>query len=545
LDALEAFAALAPSKPARSWVGVKYTSFVAELGVTLLPGQLALALVAFDGLEPCELPTELRELGYRIFGPVEVIPPEARRVLVVVAGARAGKTYVIGALRALHLALTCPLTTLAPGEEAVAAIIAPDPRQRRQAYNYVTGAAQRHPDIAALIEGEVGKDSFTLRRADGKVLVESVPAKRGGTAGRGRSLVCALLEEAAFFMDENFVVNDVEVFRGVQPRVLTGGQAIISSTPWAEAGLLHDEFLANHPDPRCAIPHTTHRGHPHRAIAAHAPTLLLRDVEETRQIVAAEEARDPANAAREYGAQFLALGAMVFFDARSIAEAVDPTIKLGQHPDPSPRALHAVGADLGFVKDAAVGVACERTPTVYRVVAYTELLPSVQRLKPSEVFAAFIELARNYDAEEMVGDGHYAEAAREAFLDEGLSFIEVPGGQLGKAEIFSVVNRLLSERVLKLPDDPRLLQQLREVKKRPRPGGGYVIEQPRKSKGGHGDIVSAMVAGLWRLAELQIPPEHHQVFHDHRLAAAVAEVDERRSVDAWESTARRLAKPHY
>lgn len=505
MDPLFAFAKLAPAVEARDWRGVSFTDFVRQLGVELTPGQEVLALVAYDGLDPCDLPTEeQRDLARDIFGPVDRIPPEARRVVVAVAGARAGKTYAIGALRCLHLALTCPLTTLAPGEEAVAAIIAPDPRQRKQAYNYVLGAARRSPSIAATIEGEPGKESFRLRRPDGVVLVESVPAKRGGSAGRGRSLVCAVLEEAAFFLDENHVVNDVEVFRGVQPRVLTGGQTIISSTPWAEAGLLYTEFVANHPAPRCAAPHLVEPGTPHRAIAAHAPTLLLRDVEETRGIVAAEERRDQANAAREYGAQFMSAGTAQLFSGASILSATDRTLMLGSPA--SECSVVVVGADLGFVNDASVGAAVERGADGYRLLDYREQLPTPGApLKPSQVFANLVGTAKRVGAQEVVGDQHYAESAREAFHDAGLVFIPAASGQQGKAEMFAELRRVLEECQLRLPADERLLSQLRDVRRRPLPGGGYAIEQTRTRGGGHGDIVAALVAAVWRLRLARIP----------------------------------------
>lgn len=523
MDPLQALYELAPKQTITPWAELKFTEFCAKLGVTLEPGQLALARVAYDGTDPCELPPEQRELARRIFGPVDRIPREARRVVVVVAGARAGKTYFIAALRSLHLALSVPLTTLAPGEEAYAVIIAPDPRQRAQCYGYVLGAAQSHPELKALIIGEPGRESFRIKRPDGRVVgIESMPAKRGGSAGRGRSLVCAALEEAAFFQDENYVVNDVEVFRAVTPRVLPGGQTLISSTPWAEAGLLYDEFVANHPDPRCAAPHLTQPGHPHRAIAAHAPTLLLRDVELTRDIVTAEQKRDPANAAREYGAQFLPLGASMFFDAVAIAQSVDHSITIGQPRSSDEQGIAAVGCDLGFVHDASVGAAVERTPSAYTLLSYEERMPGVERLKPSEVFRGLAQLAHTYGTQEVVGDSHYAEAAKEALWDSGgVVYIDLPGGGQGKAEVYGVARHLLAEGMLRLPNDPRLLQQFREVKKRPLPGGGLAIEQPRKSKGGHGDIVSAVVAAIWRLSRLQLPAATEKLPENPRELAAL------------------------
>ena len=504
--ALACFAALAPQPKAdASTAPASFVDFCAWIGVELEPGQRAFCRVAFDGCDPCDLRDGDRELARKIFGDVDRIPQEARSVVVVVAGARAGKSYVIGALRSLHLALTVPLDTLAPGEPAFAVIIAPDPRQREQCYRYVLGAVKSKPELKATLDGEAGKESFSLLRDGKTVIVESLPAKRGGTAGRGRSLVCAVLEECAFFLDDNYVVNDVEIYRGVNPRVLPGGQTILSSTPWAEAGLLYDEFVANHPSPKCAAPHLTEPGRPHRAIAAHAPTLLFRDVPLTRDIVAREQARDPVNASREYGAQFLSLGTAQFFDPAAIAAAAGKCQRGALSG--SLQALIGAGIDLGFVRDAATCMVVEREPEGYSAVDWTEILPSVERLKPSQVIDRLAETADTYGATEVAGDQHYAETAKEQLWERSppITFIAIPGGGQGKAEIFTTTRDILHEGRLRLPNEPRLLEQLREVKKRPLPGGGMAIEMPRKPKGGHGDLVSALVAGVWHLSRLLLP----------------------------------------
>lgn len=500
-------AALDDPKKRSSFKGLTFTQFCKRIGRKLLPGQLAFALVAYDGKNPRDLAPKLRRIARQIFGPVDVIPKKARRVVALVAGARAGKTSMLGAIRLLHLALTVDISSLADGEEAFGVIMSADPRQRAQCYSYVRGAVEATPELAAMLVGKAGAESLTLQRPDGRVTIESIPPKKGGGSGRGRSLVGALLEECAFFLGADYEASDEEAFRGLTPRLLPGAQVILSSTPWAEAGLIYREFVDNHPEPKCAAPHLTQPGKPHRAIAAHAPTLLLRDVALTREIVEAETARDPENAAREYGAQFLALGTSAYFDPARIAAAVKPELKLGQPASVDPQAIRALGVDLGFVNDCATAVACERDQRKYRVLDYTEIVPSRERLKPSKVLAQLAEKADEYGVEEAVGDQHYAEAAREAFYDRPrpILWIDRAGGTTGKGDVFKVTKDLLHEGDLELPNDPRLLEQLREVTKRPLPGGGLAIEMPRKPKGGHGDIVAALVCAIWRLSKLRLP----------------------------------------
>jgi hypothetical protein len=51
---------------------------------------------------------------------------------------------------------------------------------------------------------------------------------------------------------------------------------------------------------------------------------------------------------------------------------------------------------------------------------------------------------------------------------------------------------------LRIPPMPRLVAQLKAVVSSPLPGGGTRISSPRRAGQGHGDIVSALVLGVWR-----------------------------------------------
>lgn len=542
MDDLSAIASLAPDRGTRQWRGCSFVDgYCPQVGLALTPGQRALALVAFDGLEPRDLPPELREYGLKIFGPIDTIPAAARKVLAAVVGARSGKTYVLSAHRTIHLALTVDLSSLAPGEHAFGAIVAPDPQQRDQCFSFVVGALT-HPSLAPHVDGKPGASWVTLKRADGRrVTIEAIPAKRGGGALRGRWHTSVTLEECAFFRDAQYVVNDQDLFDAAFPRILPGGQLLLPSTPWAETGVLYKEFVANHPTPSVAAKHLKQRGEPRTAIAAHAPTLLLKDDALNRETVAAQRERDPTNASREYDAQFLPLGSSQFFDPAALAEAVDETLLLGRAASDTTRLALAMGVDLGFVRDAAAACAGERTPAGYSLLDYRESIPGATRLKPSEMFADFADLGSGYAITDVTADQHHVEAAREYFNDHGFAFVDLPGGHVGKAEVFTTVWNLFGERLVKLPNDAKLLEQLREVRKTPLPGGGYKIDQPKKPKGGHGDVASALVAMLWLLSRAVLPEEPKRA-PEPRWERALAELrpDPKRTV--WDTIGKRLRR---
>jgi hypothetical protein len=450
------------------------------LGVTLTPGQRVAALVFFDGWEPGQFEGSDRDIARQLFGPIDAIPTGARGVVLLLKGARIGGSYVFAGLYSLWRALVADLSTLAPGEQATALVVAPDLRLARQVLRYALGAARSVPSIASLIESETS-DAFVLRRPDGRaVAVEVLPATRGGSALRGRSLVSAVLSEAAFFRDESAVINDQELFRACSPRVLSGGLLVVETTPWAEQGLAYDLFTANW-------------GSPTTCVVAHAPTLLMRTDAQTAANVAREEERDPENARREFGAEFMTGGAGLFFDGSSITLADDPDLLpchqgYGRHV--------GIGGDVGLVRDSSAIVSVQLVGSIYCVAEALEFRPERgSPLKLSKVVADFCELAGRHGACGIVVDQHALEPAKE-HLPAGFQLWLGPSGQTGKAETYLQAKKLLNEGRVRIPAQyRRLITQLRAIMSRPTPGGGLSITSPRRS--GHGDLVSAFVHALW------------------------------------------------
>lgn len=287
----------------------KFVAFCDWLGVSLTPGQRALARVAFDG-EPVD--DEARALVG------DANPDGPMPVVAAVCGGRAGKSYVLIALRLLWGLLVRDLRSLAPGQQAVSLIVAPNDTLRQEVINYALGAARSHPTLKAMLrlpKGATDDDtpsSFLVVRPDGaKVSFEGGVATRGGYGGRGRTLTDFAMDECAFFRDSSAKVNDAEIFKAASPRVLPGGQSILASTPWAEAGLLYEMWRDNW-------------GNPTTALVAHAPTLALRPA--AREMVERERVRDPDNARREFDAEFMTGGTTVFFEPSMLEAAVDPEL---------------------------------------------------------------------------------------------------------------------------------------------------------------------------------------------------------------------------
>jgi hypothetical protein len=459
-----------------------FIGFCAWLAVALTPGQAELARVAYDGDAPDD-----QRLAARLFG-VESLSVGTRAVVAAVCGARAGKSYVLVALRLVFGMLVRDLSSMAPGQRAVALIVAPNDKLRNEVLNYALGAVKSKPELRAMLVHE-GSGGFALRRPDGHVVAfETGVATQGGYGARGRALTDFALDECAFFRDASFKVNDQEIFRAGSARVLPGGQTIVASTPWAESGLLYELHKRNF-------------GAPKDALVAHAPTLVLHDSEMTRAIVERETARDPDNAAREFDAKFMTSGTTVFFESASIdAAETNETFVL------QPKDQVAAGADLGFRSDSSALVLVALRGNMLHVFDGREERPTPEApLKPSVTIASFAQCIAGR-CEYVMADRHYREAVDELLVAHGLIYAPAP---MQPADTYVRARMLLREgrvRIHGLQFRDRLLQQMREVHGRPTSGGGMSIVHPRWATGGHGDLVAALVLALWQVSGDEVQP---------------------------------------
>lgn len=454
--------------------------FCGWLGVELTPGQAEFARVAYGGGQPDTA------LSRRLFGAVEHVPAAARNVVAAVCGARAGKSYVLVAMRLLWGMLTRDVSRVPPGPRAAALIIAPRDSLRAEVLRYALGAVRSKPELARLVIAE-SAELFALRRPDGyEVEFKTGVATSGGTAARGQWWTDFALDECAFFRDASFKVNDAELYRAGSARVLPGGQTIVASTPWAQAGLLYEL-------------HRDNFGKPTTALVAHAPTLVLHDSPMTRSIIERERQRDPDNARREFDAEFMTGGTTVFFEGPTIEQATT------EEPfAPRPGDVIAAGGDFGFRSDSSALVLVALRDGVLHVYGGTEERPEGGApLRPSQTVAAFARTIAGR-CSYLMADGHYREAIAEHLETHGLHYAAAPAQP---AETYVRARMLLREgrvRLHPLPFRERLVQQLREVHGKPTSGGGMSIVHPRWATGGHGDLCSALVLALWQVTGDQV-----------------------------------------
>ena len=158
------------------------------------------------------------------------------------------------------------------------------------------------------------------------------------------------------------------------------------------------------------------------------------------------------------------------------------------------------GGDLGLTTDSSTLAGVREEDGLLELVELTEIRPEKNKpLKLSEVVKSFAEIVREHGASSFMADGWSREAAREHAEHAGITIESAPEGRTGKVAAYLATRDALREGVLRLANNPRLRAQLRAVIAKPVAGGGLVISSPRR--GGHGDLVSAVVLAVYQARE--------------------------------------------
>lgn len=446
--------------------------------------------MAFDKAKYNDLDSEEQGMFRKLFGEhVKDMPAECHSLLVLVIGARSGKTY-LSALRMLHLALTVDLSTLAPGEEAFCIFVAPTLAQAMQAMRYVAGAINKVPALRAMLASKPSPQKIRISRGAQVVAIEPRAAGAKGLQGRGMSLAAVCMDECAFFRDTDFAVSDDEVFSALFLRLMPTGQLVIASTPWTRSGLLWKKYEENY-------------DHPVTAMCAHAPTMLMLDTERNRIIIEQSRREDPEKTEREYDAQFLSASVECFFDPMAIDTSVDMSLPVDSWRDPQQGDMVKAGCDFGFSSDSSAMVVTHSRGGITYVAEVLEKRPQRDAaLKPIEVISEFAEVSERHHIPYIMSDGHYKDLVIEILSEYGISMLAAPHTP---ADAYIATRLLLHAGLLKIPNNSRLKAQLRETRARRTTGGLVQIVNPRTKGGGHGDLVSALVLAVYQACGEKIP----------------------------------------
>jgi hypothetical protein len=466
-------------------MSIRFHEFCQEiLGLTLTNGQEVIARIAFGGEQLSDLPIGLIPIAKEMLGFDETVKilKKHRRKIVLSLGRGSGKTTLCSAF-GIYKAVTADLRRCGPGDVPRVFVIAPDKETAKLSIGMSREMIRNNQHLNALVTAE-DKFSITIRRPSDRrlVMIQAVAASKGGVSARGRTIISFILDEAEFFNSGDsgeYAVNDREIYRALKPRLIYGGVGMLISTPWPTENMMAEDLEKNF-------------GRPDTALAMIAPTTLVRDDQETLELVRQEMESDPENARREFFCERDAMVGGMFFDAVSVTNCTVPDLTLPANYNNLQR--YVAAADFGFKSDSSALVIATYDGKKYVVADMLELQPEKGKpLKPSEVVKQFSARMKRFGVTSLITDGHYREAMREFLAAEGISVREAPGGVSGKHDTFARTKSQLTEGRCVIPENKRFKAQLLSVKSRPVQGGLLSISIPRRKGMGHGDLVSAWV----------------------------------------------------
>jgi hypothetical protein len=174
------------------------------------------------------------------FGAVAAREPPARPVkeLICVAGRGAGKDSIASLIATCAAINFDPRGKLRPGEKATVMCLACDRHQAAILFRYIAGYFEAIPALKAMVTA-IGGDYIELCN-DVAIEVHTNSFR----AVRGRSILCAVLDEVAFFRDENFASPDTEFDAALSPGLarVPGSIKVLISSVHKRSGLLYQRY---------------------------------------------------------------------------------------------------------------------------------------------------------------------------------------------------------------------------------------------------------------------------------------------------------------
>ena len=397
--------------------------------------------------------------------------PPTRKVkqFVATASRRAGKGRAAGALATFEAALIDHSACLANGETGYVACISPTRAQANIVKDYCLGYFEASP----ILRGEVldvTADEIRLRNG----IIITTLASDFRTL-RGRTLLLAILDEAAFLRSEESASPDIEAARALLPGLsTTGGTLCVLSSPYRKSGLLYQR-------------HRDYFGKDDAGVLCVAgASTLFNPTLDMEMIVQAQE-DDPEAAASEWLGQYRNDLAGFLPD-----DLIDGSVDHGRPLELPPREdiVYRAFADVSAGRSDATAICIGHTEGETFVVDVVRGHPAPHN--PADVVAELCALARQYRCSKITADNFSGEWAASAVREAGLEFRRC---ELPKSALYLEGLSRFTRGQIRIPNHPALLRELRLLERRTMRSGKDAVDHP--AHGGHDDHSNVVFGSMW------------------------------------------------
>jgi hypothetical protein len=386
-----------------------------------------------------------------------------------IAGRRAGKDSVVSAIATYGAAFFEDGDKLRPGERALVVALANDRVQAKIVLGMIKKLVEKVPLISSMVTRET-QDGLELSNN-----VDISVATNDFKSIRGRSILIAILDEVAFYRDENSASPDTELYRAIKPGMMTLPSSMLLgiSSPYRRSGLLFDKWRA-------------HFGKASDdTLVIRAPSNVMNTTLSQKDIDAALK-EDPAGAMAELMSEW-----RDDISGFVPAEVVEAAIQRGVFEiAPAGRQCVAwVDPSGGSSDSMTMAIASKEGPKIV-VHAIREAVPP---FSPAGVVAEFSTLLKSYGCAFVTGDKYAGQWPREAFQTHGISYRVA---EFTASDGYLAFLPLLSSGRIELLDHARAISQFKALIRTTSPGGKDTVGH---AKGAHDDVANA-VAGACVMA---------------------------------------------
>jgi hypothetical protein len=401
------------------------------------------------------------------------LPTKRVRELWCLVGRRGGKSRIAAAL-AVYFALFVP-AKLAPGETGFVLVLAASVDQARVVFDYIEAFIAASPVLCKEVDSVTKSE---IRLNSGVIIGVHANSFR---SIRGRSLLCCVFDECAFWRDEASATPDGEVYSAVLPSLSsTGGMLIGISTPYRKMGLLHqkyrDNFGVDTGDDILVIQGATERFNPMLSAAE----------------IASQKRADPTAADAEWNAQFRG-DVSAFLPDDLIEQAIDYArpIELPPMTNTSYRAF--CDASGGTGADCYTLAIAHRDGEHYVLDLCYGTSPG-QSFDPDRVTQEYAAVCKRFGVGTILGDHYSANWVASSWARTGITYAQ---STVHKSQIYIECMPLFSAGLVRIPDHQTLVRELRLLERRTHRSGRDTVDHRRS---GHDDFANAMAGAFHALA---------------------------------------------
>jgi hypothetical protein len=288
---------------------------------------------------------------------------------------------------------------LTRGERGVVQLFALDRKQAGVAFDYCKAFFEQ-PLLAKLVK-RITTDTIELTN---KLVIEVTTNNQGSL--RGRTVICAILDEVAHWRSENTVTPDTRVYDAITPGMANVPNALLIgiSSPYSRHGLLYKKV-------------SDQWAKPGRTLVARAPTrrmnpTIARDGEYLRE----QFDKDAVWAASEFGAEW-----RVDIEAFLSLDAIKNCIDIGTRERPHERKHEYVA-----FCDPSGGSNDSMTLAIAHTEGKTQILDLIRErmppFSPEAVAEEFAKTIRSYRCTKVWGDRYGAQWVQEQFRKHGVNY---------------------------------------------------------------------------------------------------------------------------